>query len=119
MKELVIRSFAKINWVLEILSKRFDGYHNISSIFDLLPIFDTIKLKLIENSKWDIKISCNIKQLEKKNILYKLVDILNVLDTFNKYEIILNLEKRIPVGGGLGGGSSNAASLVFFCTKEN
>jgi len=111
-----IKSFAKINWVLEILSKRQDGYHNISSVFDLLPLFDVIKLRLIEADKWDINIRCNFKELEKENILYKLVDILSFMSP-RKYRIEVKLEKNIPLGGGLGGGSSNAASIIFFYTK--
>ncbi|MFN4220506.1 MAG: hypothetical protein ACK4GJ_06290 [bacterium] len=114
MLEEVLKSYSKINWVLEILSLRQDKYHNISSIFDILPFYDLIKIKLVEDDSWHVKISSNLDELEKKNIIYNLFDILQSFNGIPKYFVDINLQKNIPLGGGLGGGSSNAASILFF-----
>lgn len=114
-----IKSFAKVNWVLEILSLRTDNYHNISSVFDIVDLYDKIQAKIQESDKWDINIRSNVKELEKNNILHKVVETLDHLNTVMKYKIDIFLEKNIPLGAGLGGGSSNAASLIyFFFTKK-
>lgn len=114
MVEFTLKSYSKINWVLEILSLREDKYHNISSVFDTLPFYDTIKIRLIESDSWKIKISCNLEELERNNIIYNLFDILESFNIKPGYFVDINLQKSIPLGGGLGGGSSNAASLIFF-----
>lgn len=114
-----IKSYAKINWVLEILNKRPDNYHNISSIFEIINLYDEINIEIQESYQWDLKISCNIKELEKNNILFLVFDLLSSIKKEKKYEIKIDLFKNIPIGGGLGGGSSNAATIIFFLYKKN
>ncbi len=109
-----IKSFAKINWVLEILSLRQDNYHNISSVFDFVDLYDKIHVKIEESNKCDINIRSNLKELEKNNILHKVVEILDYIKGGAKYKLDIFLEKNIPLKAGLGGGSSNAASLIYF-----
>ncbi len=109
-----LKSYAKINLVLEVLSKRDDDYHNISSIFALVNIYDEIYVSLKKNKKWDIVLDVNNEELKKENILFKLVDELNNYRELDSFLIKVKLIKGIPVGGGLGGSSANAASLLFF-----
>ncbi|MCS7243277.1 MAG: hypothetical protein RMJ36_00870 [Candidatus Calescibacterium sp.] len=109
-----IKSYAKINWVLEILNIRKDGYHNISSIFDIIELFDIITIEFWDDEKWSVDIHSNVKELERENIIYRVFEELNSVDTRGKYRVNIKLEKNIPLGGGLGGGSSNAASIIYF-----
>ena len=104
-----IRAYAKINLTLDITSKRDDGYHDVKMIMQEISLYDTID---IERSD-DIEIECNIPYIpcDERNLAYKAV-----LE-FNKYtnknagaKIYIN--KIIPSGAGLGGGSSDAAAVV-------
>jgi 4-diphosphocytidyl-2-C-methyl-D-erythritol kinase len=110
MDKLKLISPAKINFGLNIISKRNDGYHDIETIFYPLPLSDKLTLeKSIET-----QFKCNLKSLtaDPSNLIIKAKEILE-----EKFKIKLNvkieLEKNIPLGAGLGGGSSNAASMLL------
>ena len=106
---MIKKSFAKVNLGLKVLNKRSDGYHNINSIFIQIDLHDT--LHFIPNNKFQL-ISKGINvPTDNSNTVYKVVELL--CKQFNidiKHKIIIN--KNIPVGSGLGGGSSNAATAI-------
>ena len=106
MNPVIKKSYAKINLGLKIINKRPDDFHNIKSIFIQISLHDT--LQFISNNKFEI-VSKGIKTpTNHENIIYKTVS--NLEKEFNiqiKHKIIL--DKKIPIGAGLGGGSSNAA----------
>lgn len=109
MEELNIKSPSKINIGLNVVSKRDDGYHNLQTIFYPLNLYDEIKIKKSDRFKFN----SNDKNLETDNNnliirAHKLVE--QTIGTKLACEIILN--KNIPIGAGLGGGSSNAASVI-------
>ncbi len=108
---------SKVNIYLKILDKRGDGYHNIDSIF--LPLKnprDEMEIKRCTGT--GIKIECNIKELEKENILFKVYEEFG--RSFGLWPgVIVKLKKVIPMGAGLGGGSSNAACLLRYLCVEN
>lgn len=114
-----LRSYAKVNLVLEILSKRKDNYHNISSIFYLVNLYDDIYISINKNNKWDLILDINNYELLKDNILFKLINKLNEYEGLESFFMKVKLIKRIPVGGGLGGGSANAAAVLFFLFIKN
>ncbi|GAB6888087.1 4-(cytidine 5'-diphospho)-2-C-methyl-D-erythritol kinase [Desulfothermus okinawensis JCM 13304] len=103
---------SKVNILLKVLDRREDGYHNLWSIF--LPLKNPCDYLYIEESTGTgLNLSCAIKELSKDNILTK------AYTEFGKITGIwpgLNvvLEKNIPMGSGLGGGSSDAASLLNY-----
>jgi len=103
---MIIKSFAKINLGLNIVNQRFDGYHNIKSIFIQISLND--KLHFIPSEKFTIE-SKGIKvPNNQSNTIFKAAKLLETEFNINiKHKIII--DKNIPVGGGLGGGSSNAA----------
>lgn len=102
----------KVNIVLKVLNKREDGYHNLLSIFvPLKNPHDKLYIEKVDKKR--LKLKCNLKELENNNILYK------VYKEFGQSTGIwpglnIRLEKNIPIGSGLGGGSSNAATLLKF-----
>ncbi len=113
MKEVVkLKSGAKINLGLGVLSKRHDGYHNVDMIMQTLDLCDFITLK--KNQRLGIRVFCN-KELdckEEDNIACKaakkFLEYVNMQDIF----IDVNIEKNIPVCAGLAGGSGNAAAVL-------
>lgn len=105
-----IRSYAKINLVIDILGKRENGYHDVDMIMQKINLYDDI---LIEKIKNGIKIETNIPYLptDSKNIMYKAAILMK--EKFDiKDGIHMKLVKNIPVSAGLGGGSSNAAAVI-------
>lgn len=121
---------AKINFYLNILGKREDGYHELDSIFLKLSFGDD--LEFFENDSGEISLETvsllNSPQKEDfelvsekgdftKNILYKAFQKAKTLKEIEK-GVHIRLTKRIPTGGGLGGGSSNAAALLKYLFPE-
>ena len=119
MKE-ILESKAKINLFLDITSKCSNGYHNIESAFHIIDLKDIITIEEIEPSN-NFEISTSGKFALDDNIEDNIVHKVclyfqNNFGLKNKYKI--NIEKNIPVGAGLGGGSSNAASIIKFLSKK-
>lgn len=109
-KSFTLPSFAKINWLLRILGKREDGFHELCTIFQTVSLFDEITFE--ESDK--LSLTCNIENIPtgETNLIIKAANVLrNEFDV--KKGARIYLEKRIPAPGGLGGGSSNAAVALF------
>ena len=111
---MVIKSYAKINLSLSVNEKLKNGYHDIQSIYCLINVYDTIKIKKIYDKKFD---EIYFKGPFSKNVLKFNNSIKKVLDFLRKYKLISNyfkveVNKKIPVFAGLGGGSSNAFSIL-------
>lgn len=106
-----ILSPAKINLYLNILGKYLSGFHEIESILERVSLFDEINIKLLKENS--IRVSCNDKELEgEHNLCFKAAKLIK-----KEYKLSVGfdifLKKNIPVGSGLGGGSSNAASVLI------
>lgn len=110
MADLTIKAFAKVNLGLKILKKRMDGYHNIETVMQTVSLFDQLHISLKNN---DILITTNNPQLpcDKSNLCYKAA-IAFMKKIGQKTGVLIHIEKNIPIGGGLGGGSSDAASVL-------
>ena len=106
-----LRSNAKINLALSINYKRSDEFHDISTIMQEIDLHDTIELSKNQSNQINI-ISRGIKAPEDEtNLCYIAANLFFLENKINRgVDIILN--KNIPVGGGLGGGSSNASSVI-------
>ncbi len=112
---MILSSYAKVNLYLEVLNKRKDSYHNIRTIFERIDLCDKIILKPRQDKKISLThnspdLPCDISQ----NLAYKSAKILQ--EELNKGADIRIL-KRITVGSGLGGGSSNAAAVLLGLNK--
>ena len=104
-----IYSYAKINLVIEILSKLDNGYHDIKGIYQNINLRDEININESESDSVTLK---NGLVQEKDNIVYKAIKSFKDNYKFNNsFEVIIN--KKIPISAGLGGGSSNAASVIM------
>jgi len=106
---IVEKAYAKINFFLDILHKRDDGYHEIRTILQTISLYDEISF--CENPS-DINLICDGLHIPtEKNLVYK--TILKIRkETGCKKGVNVKLIKKIPSGAGLGGGSSDAASTI-------
>ena len=112
--EVTLHSYAKINIGLRLLGKRKDGYHDIETIFQLIDLNDTLVFKRLQSDSVQLSCSDSSIPLDKANLVYQ---------AFIHYRKMMQIEggvnvaieKRIPAGGGLGGGSSNAAATLQAC----
>ena len=114
MDSIILKSPAKINIGLNVLRKRNDGYHDLETIFYPLLLTDIIKfVKSSYNS-----FSSNSDELNQKedNLILRAKRLLEE-KVNRKLTTEITLEKNIPIGGGLGGGSSNAATTLIALNK--
>lgn len=100
---------AKINFGLNVVEKRPDGFHNIETIFYPLSLCDTLEFSQSEN--YVLETDNNILNSEKDNLITRARNLL-VEKTGQNIGVKIRLTKNIPVGAGLGGGSSDAASAL-------
>ena len=109
---LKLSSPAKLNLNLSVLGKRIDGMHEIKTRFQLINLSDEMLIK--KTSSKSISVKTNIGPLieNKKNIVFTAIQLLS--DYIGKeIHCEVDIIKNIPLGGGLGGGSSNAASALI------
>jgi 4-diphosphocytidyl-2-C-methyl-D-erythritol kinase len=104
-----LRSLAKINLDLRVLHKRTDGFHELRTIFQTISLADTIEMEY-QRGRTRIELKSNVDI--PGNLIVKAADL--VLRTLRaKGQLRIRLTKRIPMGSGLGGGSSNAAGMLL------
>lgn len=142
----VLKAPAKINICLRVNGKREDGYHDLTMIMQAISLFDVIELEIVNKNnlgkfklfskidfeflkqfideKYDynqgeqvnLKCNHNFVPADDRNLIVKVVKYM-----FLKYniedKIYIYLKKMIPTGGGLGGGSSDAATMILFINK--
>jgi 4-diphosphocytidyl-2-C-methyl-D-erythritol kinase len=104
---------AKVNLILRILDRRPDGCHNLWSIMQTVALEDEVRIAL-SNGRRDIRLRCDSAQLaaDPSNLVYKAAAA--VLDRApTQVGLDIELRKRIPMGAGLGGGSSDAAATIL------
>jgi 4-diphosphocytidyl-2-C-methyl-D-erythritol kinase len=113
MEKLIINTPAKINLGLNILRKRDDGYHDIETFFYPINLFDTLTFS--ESSEF--RFVCSNQELNNEDNLVLTLKNMLENETKHKIKLSISLEKRIPVGAGLGGGSSDAAAALIGINK--
>ncbi|MBR4632576.1 MAG: 4-(cytidine 5'-diphospho)-2-C-methyl-D-erythritol kinase [Elusimicrobia bacterium] len=113
---MIVKAPAKINLYLEIINKRQDGYHNIESVMHTVSLFDILEFSETELNR--IELVCENSELSnpEKNIVYKATKVFKEKYNINK-GIKIKLTKNIPMGAGLGGGSSDAAATILALNK--
>ncbi|PIP41060.1 4-(cytidine 5'-diphospho)-2-C-methyl-D-erythritol kinase [Candidatus Desantisbacteria bacterium CG_4_8_14_3_um_filter_40_12] len=104
---------AKLNLYLDVIDKRADGYHNIVSIMQTIGLYDVIQFEAAE----EISLKCPALDISSEsNLAYKAARLLQK-HTNSCQGASINIDKHIPVGAGLGGGSSDAASVLMGLNK--
>ncbi|MDD6308848.1 MAG: 4-(cytidine 5'-diphospho)-2-C-methyl-D-erythritol kinase, partial [Clostridia bacterium] len=109
-----IKAHAKLNLSLDVVGKRPDGYHNLCSIMQSVRLADDITIR----RNPDISILCDAKYvpMDQQNTAYRAAKLF--LDEAKQDGgVSIRIRKRIPVGGGMGGGSADAAAVLMGMNK--
>ncbi len=112
MTRLAIPSFAKINWILKILGKRRDCYHQISTIYQTIDLKEEVVFETTRSRTIQLEIKGRPVARGKENLLYRTAELLRN-SCGEQSGVRISLNKRIPVGAGLGGGAGNAAMALL------
>jgi 4-diphosphocytidyl-2-C-methyl-D-erythritol kinase len=109
-----VNSFAKINFGLQVLNKRADNFHNINTIFARVSLKDIMYVE--ESTQSEVVFTNDISIPLEDNLIYKaIIGFKKKFKISDNFKVIVN--KKIPMGGGLGGGSSNAAAILDTLSK--
>jgi 4-diphosphocytidyl-2-C-methyl-D-erythritol kinase len=106
-----ISANAKVNLFLDVVRKRSDGYHDITSVFQEISLADRLTVR--KNTLNELRIDSNVPI--EGNLIAK---IYGLLQDRIKTGLDVGLDKRIPIGAGLGGGSSDAARFFLYLDKR-
>jgi 4-diphosphocytidyl-2-C-methyl-D-erythritol kinase len=105
-----LRSLAKINLDLRVLNKRPDGFHELRTVFQTISLADTIEIEYEAARRTHLELNGNVNIPD--NLILRAAQ--SALDAMQVHATVrFNLTKRIPMGAGLGGGSSNAAAVLL------
>lgn len=104
---------AKINVILRILDRRSDGFHNLWSVMQTVALDDEVQIKL-RPDRQDIQLRCDATDLaaDQTNLVYRAAATV-LARAQQSVGLDIELRKRIPMGAGLGGGSSDAAATII------
>ena len=112
LREITVPSFAKINWRLCVIGRRTDNYHELSTVFQTITLHDELRFILSDHEKLNLTSNTHEVPLDESNLILRAARLLREKFRVRKGAKI-HLTKRIPAGGGLGGGSSNAAVTLL------
>ena len=120
MKKFKIKSFCKINLSLRVLKRLSNGYHNIKSLVTFCDLHDLISISKIKGVNDKISFSGRFKKgvNKKSNTITNVLYLLRKRNFFQKQAFKIDIQKNIPHGSGLGGGSSNAANVLNFFNSK-
>jgi 4-diphosphocytidyl-2-C-methyl-D-erythritol kinase len=112
MREVRLRAFAKVNYALDVLGLRADGYHEVSTVMQSISLADEVELR---HAAGGFDLSLEPEEVEvgsqERNTTYLAWKALQRL-TGKELPVKVTLRKEIPAGAGLGGGSANAAAVL-------
>lgn len=113
LSRLTLFSPCKVNVFLRITDKREDGYHDLASLFHVISLGDKIKFSLSPSKSTD-RLSTNVPgiPLDESNLIIKALNLYRKKTGTDNY-FWVHIDKRVPTGAGLGGGSSNAATALW------
>ena len=105
-------AFAKVNLTLDVLDKRPDGYHNLKSVMQTISIRDDVEIDVDTDQPW--KMSCTMEGVptNEKNLAWKAAKVFFENTGLSTTGLEIRINKRIPMGSGLGGGSADAAAVL-------
>src|SRR5271166_4252584 len=114
---IAIRSFAKINLGLNIGPLRADGFHELRTIYQTLALHDVVRVEAEPGSGIEIRCDNPRVPLDESNTCYKIAE--RVLKTAGfQVRVVIQIDKRLPVQGGLGAASSNAVATMLGLERE-
>jgi len=112
MSSISTLSPAKINLFLKVIGKRADGYHELYTLMQPVSLFDKISIDVVDGLGIDIECPCGGIPSDSSNLAWRAAEIF-LQKTGLKRRVSIKIDKNIPIGAGLGGGSSNAATMLI------
>ncbi|MEY2413347.1 MAG: 4-diphosphocytidyl-2-C-methyl-D-erythritol kinase [Acidobacteriaceae bacterium] len=110
--QVTVRSFAKINIGLRIGQSRDDRFHELRTIYQTIALHDILRIEVIKGQGIEIRCEDARVPLDSSNTCYKVIELaVSALKTRGR--VVLEIEKRLPVQGGMGGASSNAVAALL------
>lgn len=114
-RAVTVVSPAKINLFLEILRRRPDGYHTLSTLFEEITLFDTLHVRVTSGEGMSLTTDASDLKADDTNLVLRAARAFKTRFPRTP-NLHFSLTKRIPIGAGLGGGSSNAAMALKACS---
>lgn len=112
MDKLELKAYGKINLGLDVIRKRPDGYHDLDMIMQMVDVYDDVILTKTENCGIVVKTDTAVLSNGKDNLAYMAAKTL--MDEFDIHQgIEIQIHKRIPIAGGMAGGSSDCATTMI------
>ncbi len=112
--KMIVQSPAKINLFLDITGKRSDGYHIINTVMQSVSLYDDVIVTL-ENDSNEIRLSCSKDEIpcDSTNTAYKAAELFFEHTGIKRKGVSIRIKKRIPSQAGMGGGSTDAAAVLY------
>ncbi|MBQ4145802.1 MAG: 4-(cytidine 5'-diphospho)-2-C-methyl-D-erythritol kinase [Clostridia bacterium] len=111
MQKLAIECRAKINLAIDVIGKRENGYHDVEMIMQEIGLADKLELKLRKDGKITISTDVSFIPVNEENLAYRAAKVF--FERLGRDEgVDIHIEKKIPMGAGLGGGSADAAGVL-------
>ena len=112
MHTLYEKAYAKINLTLDVLGKRADGYHDLKSVMQTVSLYDTVEIEIGTGKPWEIICQRQDIPCDERNLAWKAAKLYCDAVGFNPEGITIRIDKNIPSGAGMGGGSADAAAVL-------
>ena len=112
MDKIKLKAYGKVNLGLDVVRKRQDGYHDLRMVMQTVDVYDDVSIEKVDNTG-DIAVQSSTLKIPngKDNLAYMAARLL--FDEFNiRQGINININKRIPIAGGMAGGSSDCAAVL-------
>ena len=115
MKEIKIQAPAKINLTLDVICRRYDGFHDLKSIMHAISLYDYLTFKLEDGEGLSVELSGNSDEIpyDEHNLVYKAAMKFFEAAGVQNAKLYVYIEKNIPVAAGLAGGSTDAAATLY------
>ncbi len=115
--KITVKAYAKINLMLDILSRLENGYHDLFMIMQSVSIYDEVTVEKTDSK--DIKITCSVPGIptDEKNIAHKAAKAFFSFNNIKDAGIHIHIEKNIPHAAGLAGGSADGAAVIVALDK--
>ncbi len=115
-RKMKLRCNAKVNLSLDVTGRRADGYHTLESIFQTISVYDILTVSVQDGS--GIVLRCNVHGLpcDERNLAHRAAKAF-LEATGRECRVTIDLQKHIPSGAGMGGGSADAAGVLYALNK--
>lgn len=110
-RRVVVRVPAKLNLYLDVLGKRDDGYHEIETVMHTIDLFDTLTVERVDGDSIDFTVVGRPCPTDPSNLVVKAAEAFFSSGP-HRFGLLVNLQKKIPLGAGLGGGSADAGGML-------